>query len=319
MATLMDKAPEKQACDVFVSHRGTLKRGVISQVVQRLQRANLDVFVDYNMIKGVDAWALILAKLRGAHRILLVLSPGFEESPWCLEEARIAAERCVAVLPVFLDREPRDVDEALLQRAWQELRQERPGASATTPELWRTALGCIGGVAGWVHRSGTECVALLSCETTASTVGTLCICSFCKQQTFTFGDHKRAHRSYESELVDKVQAHLLRVFRPLGRMPAESEVGLDAQVTSLKEVLRTHKVRNPHQMSRAVPFICYVRAVPVRGCQSSNHASAQQLASVCQLPPVAGLQELGSREFHAGAWALGDGGHRQDHTCFGAV
>ena len=152
----MDSRPEKQACDVFVSHRGTLKRGLISLVVQRLQRANLDVFVDYEMSKGVETWALILAKLRGAHRILLFLSPGFEESPWCLEEARIAAERRNAVLPVFFDRMPSEVDAALLQRAWHELRLELPSAPANTPELWRDALRHISNISGWEHRSGTE-------------------------------------------------------------------------------------------------------------------------------------------------------------------
>ena len=146
---------------MFVSHRGTLKRSLISHIVQRLRRANLDVFVDYEMSKGAKAWALILAKLRGAHRTLLVLSPGFEESPWCLEEARVAAERCAAVLPVFFDREPGDVDAALLQRAWQKLRHERPTASPKTPDLWQAALRDIAGVSGWQHRSATECVASL--------------------------------------------------------------------------------------------------------------------------------------------------------------
>lgn len=48
--------------------------------------------------------------------------------------------------------------------------------------------------------------------------------------------------SFEAELVDKVQAHLLRVFRPLARLPAESEVGLDALVAGLEDKLRTNKV-----------------------------------------------------------------------------
>ena len=152
---------------MFVSHRGTLKRGLISHIVKRLRRANLDVFVDYEMSKGVESWALILAKLRGAHRVLLVLSPGFEESPWCLEEARVAAERCEAVLPVFFDRKPGDVDAAQLQRAWQKLRHERPSAPANTPELWQGALRDIAGVSGWEHRIGTQCVTLLVCKATA--------------------------------------------------------------------------------------------------------------------------------------------------------
>lgn len=76
-------------------------------------------------------------------------------------------------------------------------------------------------------------------------------------QLCVFGAHLGAHKtlhsvravdsapfccSFDSELVDKVQAHLLREFRPLAHMPAESEAGLNFQVASLKKELRTNKV-----------------------------------------------------------------------------
>ena len=55
--------------------------------------------------------------------------------------------------------------------------------------------------------------------------------------------------------MDKVQAHLLRVFRPLARLPAESEVGLDAQVAGLEEKLRTDKVP-PAQPPNLFQTVC---------------------------------------------------------------
>ena len=51
-----------------------------------------------------------------------------------------------------------------------------------------------------------------------------------------------------------MQARLLRLFRPLARMPAESEVGLDALVASLKEKLRIDKVRTPATAHPTPPF-----------------------------------------------------------------
>ena len=96
-----------QECDVFICHRGPDgKRDIVGHIKERLERANLIVFVDYELRKGgVHSWPEILATLRGARRVLVLLSPRFEESPWCLEEARAAAARPDAVLPVLFDRE----------------------------------------------------------------------------------------------------------------------------------------------------------------------------------------------------------------------
>ena len=49
----------------------------------KLQRANLDVFMDADLAAGDLSWDAILAKLRGARTLLLVLSPKFQTSWWC--------------------------------------------------------------------------------------------------------------------------------------------------------------------------------------------------------------------------------------------
>ena len=118
-----------QACDVFICHRGPeVKGNLVGHIKERLQRANLIVFVDYGMRKGVESWPHVLATLRGARGVLILLTPGFEESPWCLEEARAVAARLdearaagarqSAVLPVFIDREA-SWDEGKLRAAFQ--------------------------------------------------------------------------------------------------------------------------------------------------------------------------------------------------------
>ena len=124
-----------QACDVFICHRGPeTKGGLVGHIKERLQRANLIVFVDYELRKGVESWPHVSATLRGARGVLMLLTPGFEDSPWCLEEARAVAARLDearaagaqqdTVLPVFIDRDTR-WDERKLAAAFKQFSAER--------------------------------------------------------------------------------------------------------------------------------------------------------------------------------------------------
>ena len=151
---------QAQVCDVFLCHRGETKRGLVSHLERRLQRACFDVFADFTMEKGGAAWEKILAKLRGARCIIVVLSSDFEASWYCLEELCIAVERRDFVLPVFLDREPAEWNDATLQSTFKTLCAENPSTDATTVEHWRNALGGegVGGIAGFVHNHDIECV-----------------------------------------------------------------------------------------------------------------------------------------------------------------
>ena len=150
--------PEQLACDVFVSHRGPdVKRELVSHIVDRLQRVGISVFVDYNMEKGCVSWPTILAHLRGAKRVLLLLTPQFEESPWCLEEVRVMAERREAVLPIFVDREPGYVNKGSLRSAFDAFCKDVPDAEAGAVQKWHAALESIAGISGWVHKHKTEC------------------------------------------------------------------------------------------------------------------------------------------------------------------
>ena len=154
-----------QACDVFICHRGPeVKRNLVGHIKERLQRANLIVFVDYELRKGVESWPSILAMLRGARRVLILLTPGFEESPWCLEEARAAAARLDAVLPVLLDREASWDPEKLwaaydvfsAESDFDQLRAEKPGLAALLVKHWRGALDSVARVSYLMHSSGSR-------------------------------------------------------------------------------------------------------------------------------------------------------------------
>ena len=155
---------------MFICHRGPdVKGDLVGHIKERLQRANLVVFVDYGMPKGVESWAHVLATLRGARGVLILLTPGFEESPWCLEEARVVAARLdepraasapqVAVLPVFIDREaswdegalPAALIEFSAHRDFDQLREEEPQTAANILAHWRKALDRVARVSYLTH------------------------------------------------------------------------------------------------------------------------------------------------------------------------
>ena len=150
--------PEQPARDVFISHRGPdVKRELVSHIVDRLQRVGISVFVDYNLEKGCVSWPTILAHLCGAKRVLLLLTPRFEESPWCLEEARVMVKRIKAVLPIYIDREPGSINEGCLQGAFGKFCQDVPNADAGIVREWHAALESVSGISGWMHKHKEEC------------------------------------------------------------------------------------------------------------------------------------------------------------------
>ena len=154
---------EPERYDVFVCHRGETKRQLVSHVKARLQRSSLRVFVDFELEKGSDSWQTILESLRRAPRVLVILSPDFESSPWCLEELWAAMQRTgyrSVVLPVFYDRELGRVDDAKLLAAWSEYNEACPGDPLTRDvvlQRWRKALKDVSGIASWVFKSATGC------------------------------------------------------------------------------------------------------------------------------------------------------------------
>ena len=139
------------SCEVFVSHRGPeAKWQLVSHIVEGLRTAKVQVFVDYALEKGEPAWDTITANLREAKYVLLVLTPGFESSCWCLEEARLMVEHRKSILPIFYGREPGCWNKDHLKNSLEAFRKYK---SADTMERWRSALRSISGIAGWVFNS----------------------------------------------------------------------------------------------------------------------------------------------------------------------
>ena len=181
---------------MFISHRGPdTKFGLVGDIKARLERSNVNVFIDADLDAGNFAWDTILAKLRGAKTVLLVLSPKFQTSWWCaacsqalsrqcstagdkhplapahnrrrcLEELRIAADRREHILPIFCDVEPGSLDHVSLKQSYADMKRDLPDTPEDTLKQWEDALSWVrgvSGVTGWVHSSTLTCATATSC------------------------------------------------------------------------------------------------------------------------------------------------------------
>ena len=233
-----------QACDVFICHRGPQVKGnLVGHIRERLQRANLTVFVDYGMRKGVESWAHVLATLRGARGVLLLMTGDFEESPWCLEETRAVAARLDEgrmagaqqgfVLPVFIDRETRwnegKLGAAFIEfsadRDFEALRAEEPELAGDIVRHWRNALDPVARTSYMTH----------SFESRRYNLKHSYMCLLVSSTPVP--QHRRVACSFDVDLVDKVQQHFLDIFYPLSRPAIEHEVELPGVVDELKSQL----------------------------------------------------------------------------------
>ena len=118
---------------------------------------------------GEQSWQKILQALTTARIVLVVISPGFQRSAWCLEELRIALLRPGTVRIVYWDMEPGDLDEPALAEAAEKYEgcsrlHDSPVPLAGLPvEVWRRALDEAAALTGKVHKKSSQCVWYRQC------------------------------------------------------------------------------------------------------------------------------------------------------------
>lgn len=139
--------------DVFVSHRGPDFKQTLVPWIKKEFGLSRPIFVDnisMDPAAGGMGWEEILAALRSAKIVMIILSPGFQESAYCLEELRIAiTEKLNAVRILCYTVEPGHVDEPALQRA---SHNSPHGTPAKAVEEWTTALKTAGNIKSWVYK-----------------------------------------------------------------------------------------------------------------------------------------------------------------------
>ena len=92
---------------LFLSHKAAIK-GTASQMKEAFARRNIDVFVAHADIKPSRAWQQeIILALGSCHAIAGMITPGFHQSVWCMQEVGWGLGRGILVLPVKFREDPK--------------------------------------------------------------------------------------------------------------------------------------------------------------------------------------------------------------------
>ncbi|GLJ15144.1 hypothetical protein SUGI_0247760 [Cryptomeria japonica] len=94
--------------DVFLNHRGAdVKESVGSLIFHNLRNKGFNVFFDKNSIQVGDNIAeSIEVAIQSACVHLLIFSPNYAESAWCLKELQLIVKTGAPIIPLFCGIQP---------------------------------------------------------------------------------------------------------------------------------------------------------------------------------------------------------------------
>ncbi|GLJ17734.1 hypothetical protein SUGI_0309580 [Cryptomeria japonica] len=97
--------------DVFLNHRGAdVKESVASLIFYNLQNKGFRVFLDKNSIQvGENIPQAIEEAIYSTSVHLVILSPNYEESVWCLKELKLILQTGAPIIPVFIGVQPSEL------------------------------------------------------------------------------------------------------------------------------------------------------------------------------------------------------------------
>jgi hypothetical protein len=128
----------------------TARTQLSHNLVKNLKGRN-GFFDDETLRKGQSNWETIQGALRASKIVVVVLSKHYQESPWCLEELRIALSlKEVKVLVVFYGAGVQSVREVALKSSFAQWRRKHPGAPQGLKEAWKEALLKVQKISGWI-------------------------------------------------------------------------------------------------------------------------------------------------------------------------
>lgn len=129
---------------VFLSHRGPDTKEKFAQpLYDRLVSRGLRVFLDKEELEGaLKIDSQIEVAIQFAYVNIIIFSPRFPESSWCMDELFLMTKATGTILPVFYEVEPSHLDgvyiETLYSHHLEKQRQDRE-----TFEKWRDALANV--------------------------------------------------------------------------------------------------------------------------------------------------------------------------------
>jgi len=111
---MSNKSSTQIKYDVFVSFRGEdIRDGFLSHLTEAFDVKKINAFVDDKLEKGEELWTSLVAAIEGSSISLIIFSPDYASSRWCLKEL-VTIFECKekyghTVIPVFYHVTPTDV------------------------------------------------------------------------------------------------------------------------------------------------------------------------------------------------------------------
>lgn len=139
--------------DVFLSFRGQdTSNGFVSYLQKELQKRGIKTFKYGPNLQEGDAISVTLVRAVEESRLaIVVLSPNYADSTWCLEELTKIVQYMEAeyrILPVFYHVDP---SESSFQQVF--TKHEISGQHIEKVQQWRDALRKVANLSGWNSRS----------------------------------------------------------------------------------------------------------------------------------------------------------------------
>ncbi|GLJ31253.1 hypothetical protein SUGI_0626800 [Cryptomeria japonica] len=133
------------AYDVFINHRGKdTKEHLASSIYDSLENRGFKAFLDKNSIRvGQYVPEAITCALRTVSVHVVILSPNFAESEWCLDELNLIIQSRTPIVPVFWEIRPSEVRMEDRNGVYAKAFRKHKHAgkfSTSTLEKWKNAL-----------------------------------------------------------------------------------------------------------------------------------------------------------------------------------
>ncbi|CAL2231556.1 unnamed protein product [Prunus armeniaca] len=147
--------------DVFLSFRGEDTRTTITKnIYEALEKHGVRVFRDDDGLKrGDEIASSLLEAIEDSAAAIVVLSPRYADSRWCLEELAKICERSrrlrLMILPVFYQVDPSDVRRQRGPFAKHFTAHEQEYGNAVVSR-WRSAMAKVGLTAGYIFNASKE-------------------------------------------------------------------------------------------------------------------------------------------------------------------
>ncbi|CAI0476242.1 unnamed protein product [Linum tenue] len=146
--------------DAFLSFHGALRHTIVDHLYASLLRKGVKAFKDdTQMERGVEVKQAISAAIGDSSIYLLLLSPGYASSSFCMDEAVEIMKSCDGgggrvALPVFYLVTPEDVCLPTAGCFKEQFQAHFADFTYARVQGWIDALSAIGEIAGFVHNNG---------------------------------------------------------------------------------------------------------------------------------------------------------------------